>query len=219
MNTATPDVELLMCADNDLTVVNTARVSFAKHHEALDASDETLIAYLAREGHWSPFAHPQLRFRFRMPIAITAQWFKHQVGLQSNSISRRYVSTKPEMFVPQTLRCSSADKKQGCGGPIPEALNANMLDLYQAVSAHAIGAYEMLLANGVCPEQARFLLPQGVYTEFVQTGSLAAYARIVKQRTHPHAQAEIRQYAIQVAAILRERFPICCKYLLPSPQP
>lgn len=210
------DVELLGVFGDDLTVVNCARVSFGKWKDEMDASDERLVQFLVREKHWTPFAHPQMRFRFRMPIAIAAQWYKHQVGLVVNSVSRRYVDSTPEVFIPKSFRAAPENRRDGSGKPLENAESERLKGVYGQAVDYAVSVYRELLASGVCPEQARFVLPQGMFTEFIQTGSLAAFTRIVKQRTHGHAQKEIRFYAARVEEAIRWAFPLCGACLLPN---
>ena len=99
---------------SDLTVVNAARVSFAtKHEEFKEEQDERLIRYLAKHGHWSPFAHCSLQYHVRAPIFVARQLVKHQVGLSWNEVSRRYVDIEPEFYRVDKWRKKADDKKQG----------------------------------------------------------------------------------------------------------
>lgn len=207
-------VELLEVFGNDLTVVNAARVSFQKESLDLSVSDERLINYLAKHKHDSPFFHPQLRFRMKMPIFVAREWFRHQIGFARNEVSRRYVDTVPECWVPnpEQIRQRDVNVKQGSSDTIVE----NVSDVHAMIKNHTDGCialYEHLLEKMVAPEIARCVLPQSMMTEFIETGSLAAYARLYKLRTDPHAQKEIREYAQQVGDLIGPHFPVSWKAL------
>ena len=182
---------------SDLTVVNAARVSFNRTSDALTDKDIRLINFLSEHGHWSPFAHVQLTLRVKAPIFVARQLVKHQVGLTWNEISRRYVDTDIEFYEPVVWRKAAENVKQGSsdessgwerwGSKVEKAMNSTQL---------ALAEYEDAIASGVCMEQARMLLPQSLMTEWYWTGSLVAFARIVKQRTHSTAQLETQEVAL-----------------------
>ena len=206
-------VQLIEVLGTDLTVVNAARVSFNKHHEKFESKDEKLIAYLAKNGHWTPFGHPQLQFRIYAPVFVARQLVKHQVGLVWNEVSRRYVDSKPSFYLTNEWRKRADDKKQGSGDDLAE-LTGNAHDIIQAAHAASVDAYSHLLSKGVAPEQARMVLPQSMYTEWYWTGSLFAFARVCKLRLSPDAQLETRIIAEKIAEIAEKRFPVSWKYLL-----
>ena len=104
-------VELLEVFGNDLTVVNAARVSFAKESAEFTGADAKLINYLASHNHNSPFFHPHIRFRLKMPIFVAREWFRHQIGFARNEVSRRYVSTAPEFWIPSIEDVREKDPK------------------------------------------------------------------------------------------------------------
>jgi thymidylate synthase (FAD) len=199
--------ELLDVFGDDLTVVNAARVSFAKESYEMTLGDQKLIKYLAHHNHVTPFFHPQARFRLKMPIFIAREWFRHQIGFARNEVSRRYVDSDPEFWMPTELRERDSNKKQG-------SKNTQIQDNEQCISQmeihndRSLALYKDLMAHGVCPEQARAVLPQSMMTEFIETGSLAAYARLYKLRTDPTAQREIQELAACVGNLLAEKFPI-----------
>ena len=206
-------VELLDTFGDDLTVVNAARVSFHKESTELTAKDAGLIKYLATHEHTSPFFHPQLRFRLKMPIFVAREWFRHTVGFARNEVSRRYVDDKPELWIPSTFRERDQNLKQG--SKATEIQNANAVrDLYISTADATLKAYDAMLESGVAPEIARSILPQGMYTEFIETGSLAAYARLCRLRLDPHAQIEIREFAGAVADFILTKFPVSWAALL-----
>jgi thymidylate synthase (FAD) len=199
--------ELLDVFGDDLTVVNAARVSFAKESYEMTLGDQKLIKYLAHHNHVTPFFHPQARFRLKMPIFIAREWFRHQIGFARNEVSRRYVDSDPEFWMPTELRERDSNKKQG-------SKNTQIHDNEKCISQmeihndRSLALYKDLMAHGVCPEQARAVLPQSMMTEFIETGSLAAYARLYKLRTDPTAQREIQELAACVGNLLAEKFPI-----------
>jgi thymidylate synthase (FAD) len=210
-------VELLETFGSDLTVVNAARVSLGKHVDTFTERDAKLIQYLADHDHVSPFFHPQARFRLRMPIWMAREWFRHTVGFARNEVSRRYVDDLPTFHIPEAIRSRAPNKKQGSQDDVHEA-NETILAMMQEDCTRAVITYTMLLGYGVCPEQARMVLPQNMMTEFIETGSLAAYARLVGLRTSPDAQKEIRDVAEAVSRALTQAFPESWK-VLSAPKP
>ena len=211
---------------DDLMVVNAARVSFNKESEwdierdwrseilskDLSERDRKLITYLATHKHWTPFAHPQICLHIKAPISIRTQLFKHKVGFVENEISRRYVKDKPEVYVPHWRSAPTNGAKQGSSDFIYG--NSVIEEHYSRSVDDAVDNYHELLDWGVAPEQARFVLPQGTYTEWWWTGSLAAYARVVNQRSDPHAQWEVREYASAISQIIKPLFPISWNVLV-----
>jgi len=195
-----------------LTVVNAARVSFAKESAEMCLQDEKLIKYLAKHNHVTPFFHPQLRFRLKMPIFIAREWYRHQIGFARNEVSRRYVDTLPEIWEPSMLRERDSNKKQGSKDSAIEN-NEECMNLIKSHSDSTLELYNTLLSKGVCPEQARIVLPQSMLTEFIETGSLAAYARLYKLRSDPTAQREIQEMAEMVGKLIEEKFPVSWKAL------
>jgi thymidylate synthase (FAD) len=202
-------VELLHVMGNDLMVVNAARVSFAKESLEFSMSDEKLIRYLARHHHESPFFHPQIQFRIKMPLFVAREWYRHQVGFARNEVSRRYVDTPPECWVPSAQDVRERDERKKQGSKDTSVQNPQVcVDMMTSVVNKSVATYHSLLEQGVAPEIARTILPQSMYTEFVETGSLAGYARLYKLRIGPDAQREIREYAHQIGTILAEKFPV-----------
>jgi len=207
-NEQDPLVQLQEVFGSDVTVVNAARVSFAKEIQAMDPKDAKLLTYLAKHNHVSPFFHPQIRFRFKMPIFVAREWFRHQIGLSRNEVSRRYVDSKVECWIPDVadLRERDPKLKQGSKDTPVKGAESVHAQIKEATDA-GINTYESLLASGIAPEIARIILPQSMYTEFIETGSLYAYARICALRLDPTAQKEIRTYATKVDALLAKAFP------------
>lgn len=201
-----PSAELLETFGSDLTVVNAARVSLGKQVTEFTEKDAKLIKYLADHDHISPFFHPQARFRLKMPIWMAREWFRHTVGFARNEVSRRYVDDLPTFHVPAELRTRAPNKKQGSNDDV-HPVNAVFRQIMMDDCTNAVATYTLLLGQGVCPEQARMVLPQNMMTEFIETGSLAAYARLVKLRTGPDAQKEIRDLAEDISVLLSQAFP------------
>ncbi len=206
-------IEYLGHFGNDLMVVNAARVSFNNHKTEFDAKDEKLIHYLAKNGHISPFFHPQLQVRVTVPFFIANQLKRHQIGLAVNEVSRRYVDTEPEFFHPESFRNRpDGSIKQG-SGEIKSDTDLFKV-YYEAAMDSSLGYYEFMIAGGVAPEMARMVLPQSTYTSWIWTGSLAAFVRIYKQRTDPHAQQEVRDLMSQLKVILEEHWPVSFNALM-----
>lgn len=218
-------VEIIDHMGSDLTVVNAARVSFSKiskweertisSHEGyedieyvLSDKDKKLISYLAKHGHWTPFAHPQITLHIKAPMPIRTQFFKHKVGFVENEISRRYVDEDPTFFEPLYWSERPKNAKQGAGDSVTDDVQNRAHCVYNLALQQASDAYKSLLNMGIAPEQARFILPQATFTEWYWTGSLAAYARFYMQRSAPHAQAEIREYAHYIGSIIQPYFPV-----------
>jgi thymidylate synthase (FAD) len=207
-------VECLEKFGDDLTVVNAARVSFDKVSYELTEGDKKLINYLAKHDHVSPFFHPQVRFRIKMPIFVAREWYRHTIGFARNEVSRRYVDSPPECWVPQPDEIRERDPKAKQGSkatPVEESEEVHRVIAEQ--TRQALKTYNDLLASGVAPEVARGILPQSMYTEFVETGSLAAYTRLCHLRLGADAQKEIRMYAGLVNDALEAAFPVSWKAL------
>ena len=191
---------------SDLTIVNAARVSFAKESEQLDDKDVRLIHYLAKHGHWSPFAHAFMQFRIKAPLFVARQLVKHQVGLSWNEVSRRYVDDPPEFYNPKVWRGKPKNSKQGSDGEVEDQNSAKLI--LEQTNLLAYKNYNTMIAAGVAPEQARMILPQTMMTEWYWSGSLQAFARVCKQRLDDHTQEETQV----IAGLIQERaaalFPV-----------
>lgn len=210
-------VELVGVFGDDLMVVNSARVSFAKVSTTFTEQDGKLIRYLAKHNHISPFFHPQVQFRIKMPIFVAREWYRHQIGFARNEVSRRYVDSEPECYIPDNQDLRERDKNKKQGSKDTPVSNAEYVHEILSDATHAaMDAYDTLLKNGVAPEVARMILPQSMYTEFIETGSLAAYARLYKLRTSSEAQKEIRDFAHKIGDFLSEKFPISWQALSSS---
>ena len=191
---------------SDLTVVNAARVSFAKVSNELNDNDERLINYLAAHGHWSPFAHAFLQYRIKAPVFVARQLVKHQVGLCWNEVSRRYVDDPPEFYNPTIWRGRPQNSKQGSDGEVEDQNSAKLI--LEQTNLLAYKNYNALIAQGVAPEQARMILPQTMMTEWYWSGSLQAFARVCNQRLDDHSQEETRAIAAMIQEQAMAKFPV-----------
>ena len=193
-------VELIDHMGSDLSVVNAARVSFAKAHEEFDEKTDTqLINYLAKHNHWSPFGHASIQFHIKAPVFVARQLVKHQVGLVWNEVSRRYVDYEPEFYEPMRWRLAAEDKKQGSSDEtIPYDVSATYM--------HAKSTYSAMLEKGIAPELARMVLPQSMYTEWYWSGTLMAFARVCNLRCKPDAQIETRDVCDDIDDLAKEHF-------------
>ena len=219
--------ELIDYMGDDLSVVNAARVSFDKEsgwdyydpngnfneNGRLSDPDTKLISYLAKHDHWSPFAHTAISLRMQAPIPIRTQCFKHKAGLVENEESRRYISGRPQLFVPDEFRSKPEGSiKQGSSG-VHESSDWWKTD-YTELAQSCIDLYEEMIKDGVAPEQCRFILPQGVEVQWIWTGNLYAFANFYMKRTDTYAQKEIQDLARMVGEIIEPLFPVSWKALV-----
>ena len=184
----------------DLSVVNAARVSFAKESNEFSDKDAKLINYLAKHNHWSPFGHASLQFRIKAPIFVARQLVKHQVGLVWNEVSRRYVDDEPEFYIPSEWRLKADDKKQGSSD---ETIEYNLGSTLEFVKT----TYQNMLKANIAPEMARMILPQNLYTEWYWSGTLMAFARVCNLRCKPDTQWETQQIANLIDIESKQHFP------------
>ena len=208
-------VTLIDHMGTDLSVVNAARVSFGKSStfdgrvggpNVLKAADAKLIQYLANHGHYSPFGHCFASFHVKAPVFVARQLVKHKF-LRWNEISRRYVDGKPEFYVPDEWRGRADDKKQGSAGVV------EIEDVLEETHGQALVTYQELLNAGVCPEQARMVLPQSTMTEWYWSGSLDAFADMCNLRCKGDTQLETRLVANRICDEMHKLFPLSWKAL------
>ena len=200
------NVNLIDVMGTDLSVVNAARVSFAKESNEFSKQDAKLIHFLAKHNHWSPFGHASLQFRIKAPIFVARQLVKHQVGLVWNEVSRRYVDDEPEFYIPSEWRLKADDKKQGSSD---ETIEYNLGSTLEFVKT----TYQNMLRANIAPEMARMILPQNLYTEWYWSGTLMAFARVCNLRCKPDTQMETQLIANEIDFKSRELFPISWKAL------
>jgi len=207
---------------DDLSVVNSARVSFGKKSDymprvhmgeakVLQHKDEKLIKYLAKHNHKSPFNHAFATFHVKAPIFVARQLQKHEY-MPWNEISRRYVDSEPEFYEPDVWRGRSADKKQGSEGVVP--ISGETMRVASKASMWSIRNYTALLNAGVAPEQARMVLPQSMYTEWYWSGTLYAFAKMCSLRLKEDTQEETRMIATLIYRDMLTMFPVSWKALM-----
>lgn len=207
---------------SDLSIVNSARVSYNKRAEELTKDDEKLIKFLAREGHTSPFRHATMQFEVSCPLMVARQWWKYIVGagfqdpmVAWNESSRRYITEANEYYVPEYFRLAPENSKQGSGAPLDEELNEQWINTLIKHQHQSERLYMQAMNDGICAEQARiFLNAYGIYVKFYWTASLQGVAHLISQRTKPDAQKEFQEYANVIEKLALEQFPIALKELL-----
>lgn len=214
MKTADITVEYVDNMGSDLSIVNAARVSFAKRVSVVEERDRKLMKYLADNEHWSPFAHTAVTIRVKAPLFLARQLVKHQVGLVWNEESRRYISDEPEFYIPQTLHIKpDGSIKQGSGDTVPQLVNDLLTGQIHRNAEQSLSLYKDMIERGIAPEEARMVLPLNTMTNWVWTGSLLAFARVYKQRSDSHAQLAAQEFARKLSPIMAELYPIAWSVL------
>jgi thymidylate synthase (FAD) len=225
MKIAKQEVTLLDSCGSDLSVVNAARVSFAKQsswtnvgeyeHEGGDLElaekDAKLINYLAKHKHKSPFNHCFMSFRVKAPIFVARQLVKHEY-LPWNEVSRRYVTDEPEFYIPDGWRMTADNVKQGSGGLLVD--QGTQKEIALMTTQYSLDAYNTLMRNNVCAEQARMVLPQNTMTEWIWSGTLFAFAKMCKLRLDPHTQKETHEIAQLISNEASKLYPTSWKALM-----
>lgn len=194
---------------SDLSVVNAARVSFARRKEEMDASDEGLIRFLMRDRHGTPFEHNAFRFHVRCPIFVAREWFRHRIG-SFNEFSMRYAKATDAFYLPEAGDVRSQVGKPGAYTfePVDPGLAERTREELRAVYEHAYATYTRLVEEGVAREVARSALPVGAYTEFYWTVNARSLMNFVSLRAAETAQREIRRYAEAVERFLASTMPV-----------
>lgn len=196
----------------DLSVANAARVSFSKEASSFtQEQNDRLITYLAKHKHLSPFNHCFVTFHVKAPIFVARQLVKHEY-MPWNEVSRRYVDDPPEVYTPETWRARSEDKKQGSGEDHEDSLLIS--ELVAKHSKTPVTTYNILVDQGVAPEQARMVLPQNTMTEWYWSGSLGAVSKMCSLRLKEDTQYETRLVAEQVSEVMKKLYPVSWKELL-----
>jgi len=209
---------------SDLSVTNSARVSYNKKKDILDDKDKGLIDFLAREGHTSPFRHTSLQFEVYVPLYVARQHWKHIIGsgfqdpfVAWNESSRRYITEEPEFYIPQAdeWRSKPENSKQGSGEALNESSGSIFTMKLEKHVAEGERLYEEAMEAGVAPEQARLFLPAySMFVRYYWTGSLQGVAHFLKLRLPEDAQYEIRVLAEVVKELAHEKFPLSLDALL-----
>lgn len=220
------EVTLVDSMGSDLSVVNAARVSFNKESEweweevdgsdelVLSKSDSKLINYLAKNKHFSPFNHSFITCRVKAPMFVARQLVKHKF-MPWNEVSRRYVDDEPEFYFPEFWRKKAENVKQGSSDEEVEFGEDHQYAVVDQTS-FSLSVYHSLLKGGVCAEQARMVLPMSTMTEWIWSGTLGAYADMLKLRLDPHTQYESRIVAEKIKEKILPLFPISLAALLES---
>ena len=213
MIVSAPKVQFLDKLGTDLTIVNAARVSFEKESELengfLKLSDEKLLRYLALHNHTSPFNHAFLQFRVTAPLFVARQLVKHKF-LVWNEVSRRYVDTEPDIYIPKVWRKRAANVKQGSSDQPADLGSSSPTNAVLQLLVE----FDALLERGVCPEQARMILPQNMMTSWYWSGSLGAFTDMVNLRLGEGAQEEAGDVARLIKTYIEAAFPVASKYLI-----
>jgi len=211
-------IEVIDSLGNDLTVVNSARVSFGKRKTKWDKGDERLVRYLAKYKHYSPFRHLQVQFHVKAPEFVMRQWYKHVVGIETtsngstkdhawNEISGRYVPVE-EFYIPEIWRKQSEDNKQASEGVLESENNGRAKHYYDTALSTTVNMYNRLINDlGVAKEQARVILPLSQYTEVYWTASFQAIMNFIELRNEKTSQIEIQEYAKAMLKITHNTFP------------
>ncbi|MCY1105837.1 FAD-dependent thymidylate synthase [Alkalihalobacillus clausii] len=213
---------------SDLTVVNAARVSYAKESSELSERDIRLIKFLAREGHTSPFRHAIAQFEVYAPLMVARQWWKYIIGSAHaegsgdsldawNESSRRYITEEPVFYVPRDdeWRSVPESSKQGSGEPIAKSIGAEYSSELRQLIALGETLYDKAIADGICAEQARLFLPSyGMYVRWYWTASLQSVCHFLAQRLEHDAQKEIQDYAKAILELIKPHFPVAVGELL-----
>ena len=205
-------VTLIDFMGSDLSAVNAARISFNKQKDVMDADDEKLIKYLVDHEHMSPFRHQYITFHVKAPIFVFRQWMKHRIASEFNEVSGRYVNLgEVDFYVPDIFRGQHVQNKQGSEGIVNDNNHAQLL--FSVACENSLKEYNKLIELGVCREQARCVLPLGIYSEVFWTVSLQAAAHFIRLRKDVHAQKEIQDYAFAVEQLLTDIYPVSLRYL------
>jgi thymidylate synthase (FAD) len=194
---------------DDLSVVNGARVSFARHKTEMDDSDAGLIGFLMRSRHGSPFEHNAFRFHVRAPIFVAREWFRHRFS-SFNEFSMRYAKATEDFYVPEPEDVRTQVGKPGAYSfePVSDEVAETTREELRQVYATAYATYERLVELGVARELARAVLPVGAYTEFYWTVNARALMNFLSLRNSENAQREIRRYAEACERFFAERMPV-----------
>lgn len=203
---------------DDLDVVNSAKVSFAKESGAFEQREERLLGFLAREEHTSVFRHSALTYECYAPLMVARQWWKYVVASAHmeeqngwNESSRRYLTEEPTFYIPgpDEWRSAPDNKKQGSGAPVGDYIGKAAWELLVEEVDRGIKNYEWALENGICAEQARLFLngAYGLYVRWRWTASLGAVLHFLHQRLEHDAQREIYEFAVAIKSLTADHFP------------
>ena len=211
-------VEYVQHMGEDITIVNSARVSFGKHKEQIDDKDRRLIRYLIKHKHTSTFEHNVATFRFVVPLFVRSQHHRHRTW-SYNEISRRYTDENLQFYEPINFRTQHKSNRQASNAEelvdpviVPDLADTGFgLTASSRIKQHhaeSVNLYNTLMARGVCREQARGVLPQNLYTEYYGTCNLNNLIKFIELRTHEGAQWEIQKVAEACLQVAESLWPI-----------
>lgn len=201
-------VEEIDFMGGDLSVVNSAKVSFNKRSTETGEGEEKLINYLMKHRHGSPFEHSYFTFHVKAPLFVVREWQRHRIG-SFNEMSGRYVEFEPDFYIPEMWRVPAETNKQGSVVPADKlwSWHLDSSAIYQDAIDTSYGQYRLLLDQGVAKEMARMVMPLSLYTEFYWTVNARSLMNFLNLRTGENAQWEIRQYAFALEDIFQQRMP------------
>lgn len=206
------EVQLIDSAGGDLSVVNSARVSFAKEISELESKDGKLINYLAKHRHDTPFRHNFIQLKCKVPLFLARQLMKHQAGLTWNEESRRYIDSEPEFYdVTEWRTRPNKSIKQGSAGVHDD--NSTLVSLNESFINTSLSVYTHMLDSNVAPEMARMVLPQSMMVNFIWSGNLLAFFHVYGLRSGEGAQVEAKEFAELMREQIEPEFPVSWKAL------
>ena len=195
---------------SETTIVNAARVSFGKIKEQMDQKDAILLNYLLENRHTSPMEHVVFTFSVHCPLFVRSQWHRHRTW-SYNEISRRYTEIDLEFYCPDQLRQQAESNRQASVAN-PDFDRPELRRKMQEHHRQSLALYNELLANGVCREQARGVLPQNMMVTFWATVDLNNLLHFLELRDSEHAQWEIREYALAIKKLVKPLIPTVVKF-------
>lgn len=191
---------------NEMLNLNKANASDVYNEHSIERAKELAVYLRSIPEHWVPFGHPHITLRMQAPMPIRTQCYKHKIGFVESEESRRYVKTTPEIYIPPAFRAVAENVKQGSGGK--HERSDYYLERYDNVTSIGVSLFEEMVADGICPEQARFVLPQGAQVNWVWTGSLYAFSQAYNARSDSHAQKEVQWLFEDINKIIEPLFPV-----------
>ncbi len=206
-------VRLDGCLADDLSVVNSARVSFAQRHEEMEEGDDKLINFLMKNRHGTPFEHNSFRFHVKAPIFVFREWQRHRIG-SYNEWSARYSKLEPEFYIPDYVRTQTGKPGAYTYEEVPEEISQAFQNDLNYANGKAWECYIEAISLGVAKEQARLALPVSIYSQMYWTVNARSLMNFLSLRNHEHAQWEIKEFALAVEQFFVEKMPITSWYFV-----
>src|ERR1700733_974739 len=207
-------VELESCCADDLSVVNSARVSFNTHHDIMEVGDDKLIGFLMKNHHGTPFEQNFFRFRVKAPIFVFREWHRHRIGVSINEWSARYSELQPDFYIPENVRTQVGKP----GHYTYKLTDSDLALVFQGVlddfCNDAYDNYQWALKLGIAKEQARFFLPVNIYSEMYWSCNARSLMNFLALRNSPKAMWEIQQYAQVLESLFQEKMPVTYEYFI-----